>query len=369
MRICTANRAGGSSPAQQGRWRVQRAGGGAKAKGIELGAAPAVGFTDTSPVNGGGPRESRLEFSRRVFSWHFLAAAGAASAPSALLAAESEPARRYGGIARRESQYATTYVDREGAYLKMRFGINRCIFTESRYNPDDPAELPSVYTQYMTVALAYAARLGRMVEIGLGGGRMATYIHDFIPTAKITCVELDPGVVELAQLHFGVKAGPRFELVTGDGRIYMARAKETFDVILADAYQGTLVPFHLVTREFYAILKRRLAPGGVVAQNIAPSVLSVTRMVSTARAVFSQVDLFKAGNSFILLAHDGAAKSDADLKARATALQAAHRLRYPLAAMLDGRIAGAHSEEPPFTDDFAPVGYDAYDRRCRAGGT
>lgn len=157
----------------------------------------------------------------------------------------------------------------------------------------------------MTVALAYASSLGRMVEIGLGGGRMATYIHDHVPQTKLTCVELDPGVIDLAQLHFDVKPGPRLELVTGDGRIYMARAKEKFDVILADAYQGTYVPFHLVTREFYAILKKKLAPGGVVAQNIAPSVLSMPRMVATARAVFANVDLYRAGTSYVLVAHEG----------------------------------------------------------------
>lgn len=310
-----------------------------------------------------------MGLSRRRFTERLLLSAGAACAPSAVFAAEDAPltARRLGTIAKRESQYATTYVDREGDYLKMRFGVNRCIFTETRYNPADPAELPSVYTQYMTIALAYASKLDRMAEIGLGGGRMATYIRDFIPTAKITCVELDPGVVELAQLYFDVKPGPRLELVTADGRIYMARAKETFDVILADAYQGTYVPFHLVTREFYAILKKKLNLGGVVAQNIAPSVLSVPRMVATARAAFANVDLYRAGTSYVLVAHDGPAKSDAQLRARADALQTAHKLRYPLATMLADRSAGVISKEKPFTDDFAPVGYMDYDKRCRAG--
>jgi len=309
-----------------------------------------------------------MGLSRRRFTEKLIAtAAGAAVAPSVALAVERVSAKRLGTIARRESQYATTYVDRDGAYLKMRFGVNRCLFTETSYNPDDPTELPSPYTRYMTVALAYASSLGRMVEIGLGGGRMATYIHDHVPQTKLTCVELDPGVIDLAQLHFDVKPGPRLELVTGDGRIYMARAKEKFDVILADAYQGTYVPFHLVTREFYAILKKKLAPGGVVAQNIAPSVLSMPRMVATARAVFANVDLYRAGTSYVLVAHEGPAKSGAELAARAEALQNAHGLRYPLAPMLAERQAGAEATEKPFTDDFAPVGYMDYDRRCRAG--
>jgi spermidine synthase len=298
---------------------------------------------------------------RRSLAGGLFAAMGAASLPAW---AQSSA---YGRVARRESQYATTYIDRDDNYLTMRFGINVCLFTESRYNPNDPAELPITYTQYMTVALAYAARAERVVEIGLGGGRIATYLHDFIPTARVTCIELDPAVVELAQQYFGVRAGPRLELVTLDGRVYMARSREAFDIILVDAYQGTLVPFHLVTREFYTILKRRLAPGGVVAQNIAPSVLDLNRMVATARAVFERVDLFRAGHSFVLIAYDGPAKTEAQLAARAEALQRAHNLRYPLAAMLPARTADATSQERPFTDDFAPVGYYDRDRRCRAG--
>lgn len=300
---------------------------------------------------------------RRQFADGLLAALFAACAPRAWAQTP-----RYGNLARRESQYATTYVDRDGGYLTMRFGVNRCLFTESKYNPRDPAELPVVYTRYMTLALAYAAGTARVVEIGLGGGRIATYIHDFVPDARVTCVELDPGVVELAQRYFDVKPGPRLELVTGDGRVYMARSLEAFDLILVDAYQGTMVPFHLVTQEFFAILKRRLAPGGVVAQNIAPRVLDLDRMVATARAVFPNVDLYRAGTNQVLIAHDGAAKSDGELIARAQDLQRTRALRYPLADMLSHRRSGVGAKESPFTDDFAPVGYSAYDRRCRAGG-
>jgi spermidine synthase len=304
----------------------------------------------------------RQAFSRRAFTDGLLAALCAAGAPTAAAKAAS-----YGSVARRESQYATTYVDRDGPYLTMRFGVNRCLFTESRYNPSDPAELPVVYTRYMTIALAYAVRAERVVEIGLGGGRVATYLHDFIPHANVTCVELDPAVVELAQRYFDVRPGPRLQLVTGDGRVYMARAREKFDIVMVDAYQGTLVPFHLVTVEFYGILREKLASGGVVAQNIAPSVLSVDHMVATARAVFDRVDLYPAGKNWVLIAHSGEARSDAQLRARARELQEKHALRYPIEPMLSGRRAGVVVDATPFTDDFAPVGYTEYDRRCRAG--
>lgn len=277
-------------------------------------------------------------------------------------------AARYGTIDRRESQYATTYIDREGAYVAMTFGINDCLFTESLYNPADAGELPVTYTRYMTVALAYAQRAGRVLEIGLGGGRTASYLHDFLPSIDVTCVELDPGVIELAQRHFGVRQDARLRIIQRDGRLFANTSRERYDIIMVDAYQGTLVPFHLVTREFFTILKRRLNPGGVVVQNISPDVLNPDNMIATARAVFRNADLYRAGGNFVLAVYDGSPKTNAQLTARANTLQQAHRLRYPLAPYVAARRANAQARNARvYTDDFAPVGYQDRDRQCRAG--
>ncbi|WP_395647335.1 spermidine synthase [Terricaulis sp.] len=304
-----------------------------------------------------------ISLNRRALAGGLIAALGASAAGPAF-----GQAAQYGRIARRESQYATTYIDRDGRYIAMRFGINTCLFTESLYNPADPTELPVTYTQFMTVALAYTNRATRMAEIGLGGGRIASYIHDFVPTSNITCIELDPGVVDLAQRHFGVRQDARLRIVTRDGRVFMARDNVSYDIIFVDAYQGTLVPFHLVTQEFYRILKRRLASGGVVAQNISPDVLDVNRMVATARSVFANADLYQGGGNEVLIAYDGPPKTAAQLTARATELQTAYRLRYPLANMLRTRRANVTAGGArAFTDDFAPVGYRDLDRRCRTG--
>ena len=54
----------------------------------------------------------------------------------------------------------------------------------------------------------------------------------------------------------------------GDGRVFLNRRKETYDLILVDAFHGGYVPFHLLTREFYALVKQRLAPGGAAAFNV-----------------------------------------------------------------------------------------------------
>lgn len=296
-------------------------------------------------------------FDRRVLTAGLLAACGA---PTVATAPEAEAQQsQYGRIARRESQYNTIFIDQQGQYVAMRFGVNSRLFTESLYNPRDPREMPVTYTRYMTVALAYAPRAQKIFEIGLGGGRTACYLRDFVREATVTVAELDPEVIALAEQYFGVRQDARLRIIERDGRIYARAVQERYDVILVDAYRGTFVPFHLTTREFYRIVKSKLAPGGAMAQNIDPGTLNEADITATLKAAFQHVDRYDADGNIVLVAYDGAAKTAAQLNARAAQLQTSYQLRYPLAPMIAGRRADVSSRGRVLTDDFAPVEYQA----------
>ncbi|MEC7204660.1 MAG: hypothetical protein VXW49_13415, partial [Pseudomonadota bacterium] len=58
-----------------------------------------------------------------------------------------------------DSKYNTILIYKEKNYIKMTFGYNKRIYTESVTNTKDRTELPVVYTRYMTAALPYAAKL------------------------------------------------------------------------------------------------------------------------------------------------------------------------------------------------------------------
>jgi spermidine synthase len=163
-------------------------------------------------------------------------------------------------------------------------------------------------------------------------------------------------VIALARRYFGLREDARLRVVERDGRIFLRATREAYDVIMIDAYRGTFVPFHLTTREFFAIVKRKLAPGGVMVQNVSPEVLRPNDMIATIRSAFANVDQYIADGSVVLVAYDGPAKTAAQLTARATALQTAHRLRYPLGPMLAGRRANVTGQGGQvLTDNFAPV--------------
>ena len=55
-----------------------------------------------------------------------------------------------------------------------------------------------------------------------------------------------------AKTYFGLRETERMRYRAGDGRVFLNRNSDLYDLILLDAYRGGYVPFHLLTREFYA---------------------------------------------------------------------------------------------------------------------
>jgi spermidine synthase len=259
-------------------------------------------------------------------------------------------------IEKRESQYNTIYIRQEGPYIGMIFGVNRKLFTESLYNPKDPRELPVVYTRYMTAALAYPATLTSALEIGLGGGRTASYLNRHMPALNLTSVELDPQVIAMAKKYFGVKETPTLKLVAKDGRSHLRTDQTKHDLIMIDAYRGTFVPFHLLTKEFFTLAKSRLKPGGVIAQNIEPTTMLYNPAIATLKTVFAHVDTYPADGNVVAVAYDGPARTTTSLTQRAAALQAQYKFRHELPPLFNVRQADIPKPaEKPLTDDFAPV--------------
>jgi spermidine synthase len=131
---------------------------------------------------------------------------------------------------------------------------------------------------------------------------------------------------------------------------------------LIDAYRGPFVPFHLLTKEFYALVKDHLADGGVVAQNIEPSTMLFDSAVKTIHAVFANLDFYLAGGNVVTIAYDGPPRGKDDLKRMAGERDKAYGPRYALTDMLAKRRSmmgnGESIIDPKaklLTDDFAPV--------------
>ncbi|XP_065113425.1 eEF1A lysine and N-terminal methyltransferase [Paramisgurnus dabryanus] len=74
--------------------------------------------------------------------------------------------------------------------------------------------------------------------VGLGGGGLPQFVHDFVPYARVDVVELDPAVLELAQTWFGFQTDERLKVILGDGLEHIttleSEGSRSFDVIMFD---------------------------------------------------------------------------------------------------------------------------------------
>ncbi|MFH1057233.1 MAG: polyamine aminopropyltransferase [Pseudomonadota bacterium] len=109
----------------------------------------------------------------------------------------------------------------------------------------------------------------RALIIGGGDGGLLTEALKHPSLERVDLCEIDAAVIAAGREFFpAVAAGfndPRARVHIGDGAAFVKNIAEPYDVILVDASdpEGPAVP--LFGREFYAGLRRALAPGGLIA--------------------------------------------------------------------------------------------------------
>ena len=270
--------------------------------------------------------------------------------------------RPNGRLAHIETEYNDIFITRRQNQLVMSFQVKGWDYTESVTNLLDPDDLPLRYAQVMTIATIYPETPRRILMLGLGGGSISAYLGRFMPDAVITTVEIDPGVITAAKTYFGVRETERMRYRASDGRVFLNRNSDLYDLILLDAYRGGYVPFHLLTREFYALVRQRLAPGGAAAFNVHDGSKLYASTVKTLGEVFPALDLYPTGTGEVIAVATASPLARETLERRAAALQARHGFRFPLPQILPRRMERPQAEGANgdvITDDFAPA--DVYD--------
>ncbi|HEX3504964.1 MAG TPA: fused MFS/spermidine synthase [Xanthobacteraceae bacterium] len=272
-----------------------------------------------------------------------------------------------GQVAHIETEYNNLFIDKHGSLLGLSSMFKgRPDYVESIVDLKDPDALPVSYNRIVPVALTYppAADVSatmRILMIGMGAGSILTYLGRAMPDAQIDVVELDPDVIAAGKEYFGLRENDKVNFIDSDGRVYLNRHNKTYDLILLDAFRELGIPFHLLTKEFYELVKAHLAPGGAVASNVAANTKLYVSSLVTLRAVFPTVDVYPdwASPQFaqaIAVASPSPRPTTDMLLQRATALQQQFHFRYPLSDIVGKRITKEFSEGGELlTDDFAPA--------------
>jgi len=243
---------------------------------------------------------------------------------------------------------------------------------QSAMNLDDPTSLRLLYPRFTSLGLTLAPDPKRVLIIGLGGGSIAKkYNHEF-PSMELDVAEIDPEVIQVAKKYFYFQEGKNVRVHAQDGRLFLMRAPQRYDIVLLDAYYADAVPFHLTTREFFQIADSKLTSKGAVVVNMIGSVTGsrskmVRSMIKTLKGVFPQLYIFptlgadedslwNSQNIIIVASKDPERVSIQEIVKRAESLGRGlfpDSLRDITDSYYDGPIPA--DDVPELTDDYAPT--------------
>jgi predicted membrane-bound spermidine synthase len=281
-----------------------------------------------------------------------LAIGGLLAVPPAAVGAD-QPGARVIFATETPYQYARVLQFRSGVrWLELNEGLA----VHSLYRPR--SYLTGGYWDYFLV-LPLAGPRGvprRIAILGDAAGTVARAYGHYFPRTRVDAVELDGELSRIGRRYFGL-SGPRLHLYTADARPWLAASHARYDAIFLDAYRQPYIPFYLVTREFFALVRDHLRPGGTIIVNVGhlPDSTAVEKVVSsTLRAVFPFVLRYPVSrsNSLIIASDQRLAPH------RAVNASAGNWLAPeldPLALQVGMGMTPAMRGGAVYTDDRAPV--------------
>jgi spermidine synthase len=238
----------------------------------------------------------------------------------------------------KQSPYSLIIVsDDEQGLRTLYFGRNGV--RQSVYKPTDPDHIELPYAKVMVAGLAFHPRPQRLLMIGLGGGTIPNFLHKHFPHLTIDVVEIDPLVLEVAKKFFDFREDEKMKAHIADGRKFIEKTRETYDIILLDAFGSKNIPYHLATREFLRAVRRALAPDGVAVGNVWSSDWNPLyhSMVRTYQDVFAElcvIEVGGAGNRILVALPKRNPIKPQEIAQRAAALSREKQFRFDLGELV-----------------------------------
>jgi len=235
----------------------------------------------------------------------------------------------------------------------------------------DPTALRLIYSRYTSLGFTFRADAKKMLLIGLGGGSIPKKLNKEFPNMEIDAVEIDPEVIKIAKDHFNIKESKHLRLHAQDGRLFLTRTQNQYDVIMLDAYFTDAMPFHLATKQFFELAQKKLTPNGIVVANLisavtGPSGKIARAFVRTVRQVYPQTYIFASRrpenvsldtiqNVIVVATRDKQRVDVKEIVKRATALDKGlfpDPIQDIAVAYFDRQLP---EDVPILTDDYAPT--------------
>jgi spermidine synthase len=234
--------------------------------------------------------------------------------------------------------------------------LNRPRWRQS-YLARPETELLETYREYFLLA-PLLTEVRDVLILGASAGASLIELQHYFPVS-VDAVDIDPEVLRLAQQYFEVRPDADTRLVAADARPFLATATRRWDFIEIDLFQGGPdMPFYVATQEFFALVRARLAPEGIVMMNVlgsyAPGHDELVRAVGrTMASVFPSVYAMPFSGNTVLVATGNRTELEG-LRERLAAVSV-ESLR-PFARSMRTALRTVEPDGlAPLTDDHAPI--------------
>jgi predicted membrane-bound spermidine synthase len=149
---------------------------------------------------------------------------------------------------------------------------------------------------------AYAPHAKDALVLGLGAGVVPRDFKD--AGMKVAVVDINQDILTAAVDHFGFDPSG-YDVHVEDARTYVRRCKDGFDLGVIDLFLGDNTPDYLLTREFFADVRRCIRSSGVIIVN---AYLDETdegpnkKLFATLATAFPRLFLYglRGGNAFVV---------------------------------------------------------------------
>lgn len=169
---------------------------------------------------------------------------------------------------------------------------------QSHVDLDDPGRLFFEYVQRIGHVIDEWGDPGQpltALHLGAGALTLPRYIESTRPGSRQQVVELEEELVAFVREHLPLPRRASIRVRYGDARATLARLPAALhgavDMIVVDVFSGARIPAHVTSIEFYEEVRRFLAPGGIVAVNVAdgPGLAFARAQAATLRMAYRDV--------------------------------------------------------------------------------
>ena len=156
------------------------------------------------------------------------------------------------------------FLGRPARYLFLDIGFHSAMYL------DKPEELVFGYTKYYRLGDYFNPNIQKALMIGGGGYSVPKDFLTRHQNAKIDVVEIDPEITRLASQYFNLNLeDSRLKIFHEDGRTFLNRNQEKYDVIYNDAFSSLYtVPYQLTTKEAIQEMASALSDQGILIVNV-----------------------------------------------------------------------------------------------------